>query len=399
MSLPTAPPEPAPAGARARVRRALEASRLAEVTGLPGAARGRLVQDLLAPGPARARCVLAVATDEERADALARDLAFFVGEAAVLRVPADAVLPYDDLSPDRGVEMERLSALARLHASPGEVLAVVVSARGLARRVAPRAVFEAGSDLLAAGLTVDREALALRLVSLGYARVPLVEDPGTFAVRGGVLDLWSPAEARPARLEFFGDEVESCRPFDPVSQRSGEGAVEVLTCPAREALFTEAGKAAAKEAVRAAAERVNRPTSRVREVLDAIDAAQPFFGQEALLPGFHPAGLDTLLDFLPPGTAAYVDDATGVEEALADLWEALAREHAAALKREELTLPPEAHFLPAGEALAALAARPLCAATWCSWAPATPSAPPWARPPTCAARSRRPTARRGRWPR
>ena len=352
-------PPPAPNDPRALVRHALATTRLAEVTGLPGAARGRLVQDLLAPGPGRARCVLAVAVDEEDADALARDLSFFLGEAAVVRVPADAVLPYDDLSPDRGVEMERLAALARLHVSPDEVKAVVVSARGLSRRVVPRAVFEAGSDLLAAGLTVDREALALRLVSLGYTRVPLVEDPGSFAVRGGVLDLWSPAEARPARLEFFGDEVESCRPFDPTSQRSEEGAVEVLTCPAREALFTEGGKAAAKEAVRAAAERVNRPSSRVREVLDAIDGAQPFFGQEALLPGFHPGGLGTLLDFLPPGTAAYVDEGTAVEEALSDLWEALEREHAAALKREELALPPADHFLPAAEALAALAARPL----------------------------------------
>jgi transcription-repair coupling factor (superfamily II helicase) len=359
MSLPTATPEPAPADARARVRRALDTARRADVTGLPGAARGRLVADLLAPGPARARCVLAVAGDEEEADQLARDVAFFVGAPAVLRVPADAVLPYDDLSPDRGVEMERLSALARLHVAPAEVKAVVVSARALARRVVPRAVFEAGSDLLAAGLTVDREALAARLVALGYARVPLVEDPGTFAVRGSVVDLWSPAEAKPARLELFGDEVESCRPFDPASQRSEEGAVEVLVGPAREALFTEAGKAAAKEAVRAAAERVARPTSRVREVLDQIDQGQPFFGLEALLPGFHPGGLGTLLDFLPAGAAAYVDDAVAVDEALAELDAALEKEHAAALKREELCLPPGDHFLSRREALAALEALPV----------------------------------------
>jgi transcription-repair coupling factor (superfamily II helicase) len=355
------PPEetPPPSDARARLRRALEASRQADVTGLPGAARGRLVQDLLAPGPARARAVLCVTAGEEEADRLARDVAFFLGDGAVLRVPADAVLPYDDLSPDRGVEMERLSALARLHLAPGEVKAVVVSARGLCRRVVPRAVFEAGSDLVAAGLTLDREALAARLVSLGYARVPLVEDQGTFAVRGGILDLWSPAEARPTRLEFFGDEVESCRPFDPSSQRSLDEAVEVLTCPAREALFSEAGKAAAREAVRAAAERVNRPTSRVREVLDAIEGGQPFFGQEALLPGFHPGGLATLLDFLPAGVAAYLDDAEAVEEALLETWAALQKEHAAAVKREELTLPPEAHFLDPAAARRALAGLPL----------------------------------------
>ncbi len=69
------------------------------------------------------------------------------------------------------------------------------------------------------------EALAEKLVLLGFARVPLVEDPGTFAVRGGIVDLWSPADAAPVRLEFFGDEIESCRAFDPPGPaESGQAA-------------------------------------------------------------------------------------------------------------------------------------------------------------------------------
>jgi transcription-repair coupling factor (superfamily II helicase) len=342
-----------------RVRRALEAERRADVTGLVGASRGALVNGLLAPGPGRARAVLAVARDEDEADALARDVAFFAGAGAVLRVPADAVLPYDDLSPDRGVELERLSALARLHVSPDRVKVIVVSARGLARRTVPRRVFEEGADLLGTGVEIAREALAEKLVRLGFSRVPLVEDPGTFAVRGGIVDVWSPADPAPVRLEFFGDEIESCRAFDPQSQRSEGDVEEVLLSPAREALFTPEGKEAAKAAVRDAAERVNRPTSRVREVLDQIDQETPFFGMEALLPGFHPGGLDTLLDYLPAGTAAYVDDAAGLEEALSELEAELRREHEAALRRQELAFPPEAHFLPAAEVLARLAERPL----------------------------------------
>jgi transcription-repair coupling factor (superfamily II helicase) len=351
--------EAAPSGAQARIRRLLETERRADVVGVVGASRALLAKDLLAPGPARARAVLAVGASEDDADALAKDLAFFLGDGAVLRLPADAVLPYDDLSPDRGVEMERLSALARLHLSPDAAKAVVVSARGLARRVVPRAVFEAGADLLGKGVEIAREALAEKLVLLGFTRTPLVEDPGTFAVRGGIVDLWSPADPTPVRLEFFGDEIESCRAFDPQSQRSEAEVPEVLLCPAREALFTDAGKEAAKAAVRDAAERVNRPTTRVREVLDAIDAGTPFFGMEALLPGFHAGGLDTVLDYLPAGAAAYVDDAAAVEETLADLDAELAREHAAALRREELALPPEAHFLAAAEALAKVAERPV----------------------------------------
>src|SRR5512138_3163248 len=362
-------PPPAPADAMteaaiahssawARVRRALEVERCADVTGLAGAARGRLAEALLAPGPGRAGAVLAVAAGEDDADLLAKDLAFFLGAQAVLRLPADAVLPYDDLSPDRGVELERLAALARLHLSPERVAVLAVSARALARRTVPRRVFEAGSDLLGKGVEIAREALAAKLVLLGFTRVPLVEDAGTFAVRGGIVDLWSPADPAPVRLEFFGDEIESCRAFDPQSQRSEGEVEEVLLSPAREALFTPEGKEAAKTAVRDAAERVNRPTSRVREVLDAIDEGVPFFGMEALLPGFHAGGLATLFDYLPEG-AVYVDDAAGVEDALRELDAELEREHAGALRREELALPPAAHFLPAGEALARLAARPI----------------------------------------
>ncbi len=356
--MPTAA-ETATASPWARVRRALEAERRADVTGLVGAARGALLRELVLPGAGRARAVLAVAADEDEADALARDAAFFLGADAVLRVPADAVLPYDDLSPDRGVELERLSALARLHLAPERARVIAVSARGLARRTVPRAVFEAGSDLLGKGIEIPREALAEKLVLLGFTRVPLVEDPGAFAVRGGIVDLWSPADPAPVRLEFFGDEIEGCRTFDPQSQRSEDEVAEVLLCPAREALFTPAGKEAARAAIREAAERVNRPTSRVREVLEAVDGGTPFFGMEALLPGFHPGGLGTLLDYLPPGTVAYVDDAAAVDEALEELAAELAREHEGALRREELALPPEAHFLGTGDARARLAERPL----------------------------------------
>jgi transcription-repair coupling factor (superfamily II helicase) len=163
------------------------------------------------------------------------------------------------------------------------------------------------------------------------------------------------------RLEFFGDEIESCRAFDPQTQRSEADVAEVLLCPAREALFTPEGKEAVKGAIREAAERVNRPTSRVREALDQVEQGTPFFGMEALLPGFHPGGLSTLFDHLPAGHAVYLDDAAGIEEALRDLDAELAREHDAALRREELALPPEAHFLAAADALRLLAARPTVA--------------------------------------
>ncbi len=327
----------------------------ADVVGLSGAARGLAARHLVAEGSGR-RAVLAVTVDEEEADLLARDLEFFLGKGepgapVVVRVPADPILPYDDLSPDRGLEMDRLAALARLHLGGKDVKAVVVSARALARRQVPRAELGRQLELLGPGVTVDRDALASRLVELGYARVPLVEDPGTFAVRGAVVDVWSPLHDRPVRLELFGDEIESARAFEPGTQRSLSDVGELCVVPAREGLFTVEGKEAARRAVRELAEKIDRPTSKVREVLDAIDSGTPFFGMEALLPGFHPGGLGTLLEYLPAGSALFVDDPGGVSQVLAELEQELGREHVAALRRDELALPPDAHFLPAAATL------------------------------------------------
>ncbi len=351
---------------------ALAEHRLADVVGLTGGARGWVAKELVGKG--RAKLLLAVAPGEDEADELARDLEFFLGgggqapalwnggggagPSAVLRIPADPVLPYDDLSPDRGLEMERLAALSRLHLSPASVRAVVVSARGLARRMIPRAAFERHTELLGKGVTIERDAFAARLVTLGYARVPLVEDPGTFAIRGGIIDLWSPAEEKPVRLELFGDAIESARAFEAEGQRTLGDVDEVVVIPAREALFTDEAKEAAKQAVRDAAERVDRPTSRVREVLDAIDAGTPFFGLEALFPGFHAGGLSTLFDYLPQERVAWIDGADSIETALAELQAELAREHETTLRRDELALPPAAHFLEPAEVEAYLAARP-----------------------------------------
>jgi len=351
--------ERSPPGSPAAVLAArLGEMRQADVVGLEGAARGLVARDLLATR--RSALLLAVTPGEEEADLLAEDLGFFLGgdpqrPSPVLRIPADPVLPYDDLSPDRGLEMERLSALGRLAHAVSGIRAVVVSARTLARRMVPRVVFERHADLLGKGIALERDAFAAKLLALGYARVPLVEDPGTFAVRGGILDLWSPAEDRPVRFELFGDEVESARFFEPESQRTAaEGArppaeAELMLIPAREALFTEASREAAVKAVRELAERVNRPTSRVREVLEAIEAAHPFFGLEALLPGFYPGGLVTLFDYLPKDLVVLEDGVQGIADALGELETELAREHEAALKREELVFPPEAHFLSPAE--------------------------------------------------
>src|SRR5207248_11101668 len=123
------------------------------------------------------------------------------------------ILPYEGLTPDRLVAQQRMAALFRLHL--GEQPIVVCSIKSIGRRVLPRAALDRRSLQISLEMEQDRDELARKLTAAGYARVPLVDDPGTFAIRGGVFDVWSPLDAQPARLEFFGDLVEKIRSFDP----------------------------------------------------------------------------------------------------------------------------------------------------------------------------------------
>lgn len=315
------------------------------VLGVKGGARGWVGSQL---HRALGRPLVAVAADEDQADVLAADLAFFLGGAgSVLRLPVDEILPWDGLSPDRPTELDRLAALLRLEKGLFQVL--VVSTRALARKMPPRSLFRTHVEELAVGQTRDRDDLARRLVALGYQSVPLVEDPGTFAVRGGILDLWSPVYREPLRIEFFGDEVESLRLFDPETQRTREAAERVQVAPAREILFTDESRSNGIAAVRAAADRVNKPTSQIRDLIESIQEGIPAYGMEALLPGFYEGGLDPLQAFLPEGTVFLLDDPVALDRSLEELWAGIEKEHQAAVERGELVLSPEDHFLPREE--------------------------------------------------
>lgn len=335
--------------------------RAISLTGLKGAARGHVLARLARAGEGPFVCV---AADEERAEELASDLRFFLGAGAreqpsVLQLPADVQLPYDAISPDRRVMFERLAALFRLsQRSPARAL--VLSARALARRYLPPSVLEANSEIIGPNQELDRDRLAQKLVAMGYQSAPVVEDVGTFAVRGAILDVWSPLSERPVRAEYFGDTIETLRLFDPESQRTAGALESLLLCPAREVLFDEASRAAGVEAVREAADAVNRPSSKVRELIDAVQAGRLVYGVEALFPGFFGKKLATVFDYLAKWTKEpvfFVDDPVSIERALQAQDEELEREFAASRAREELSMEPGAHYLSQGEVEAALGER------------------------------------------
>jgi transcription-repair coupling factor (superfamily II helicase) len=169
---------------------------------------------------ADARPIVCVTRDAETARQLADDLAFLgAGAGETLIFSHNEVSPYADVSPDRRAATARLVTLFHLsHGLPWRFL--VVSAAGLVRKVVPRSVVQTHSSTIALNQEVDRDQMTAHLVSAGYVRVPLVEDPATFAVRGAVVDVWPACETLPIRIELYGDRVLSVRPFDPAEQRS-----------------------------------------------------------------------------------------------------------------------------------------------------------------------------------
>src|SRR5262249_7546952 len=142
------------------------------------------------------------------------------------------------------------------------------------------------------GQEIDREALTARLVASGYVRSPLVEDPGSFAVRGALLDVWPPCAERPARVEFYGDLILSIKTFDPDDQRTGQAGAapielrEVWLTPAREAILTQEKLERAKARARAVCDAVDLPSSKARAIVDDVASGRAFFGAEGFLPAY-----------------------------------------------------------------------------------------------------------------
>ena len=307
--------------------------------GLFGAGRGFALRELKQP-------LVCIEPDEEAAEALEKDLRFFGLDP--VRLPADEVLPYEGISPDRFVAQQRLASLFKLHLGQGRV--VVTSVRGLARRVLPRAALDKRSMLVSLEMEQDRDELARKLTAAGYVKSPLVEDPGTFAVRGGVFDVWSPLDAQPARLEFFGDFVEKIRAFDPVTQRTVKELKELSLCPAREIVLDDEGRKAAIATVRAAADAVETPSRQLRELIDELgthsgDDELFAAGLSAILPGFYPGGLSPITEYLPKQAIWVLDDPLELERQWGDLWAALDESFEASRKKGELALPPDQHFM------------------------------------------------------
>ncbi len=261
--------------------------------------------------------VLAVAPGPHEAEALAADVsAFLPGDVALL--PAWEALPYELIPPAPEVAARRAAAVRRLRTTSG-ALVVVTPVLGAIQGIAPSAGTAEPVDLVA-GADLAPDVLADRLAELGYERADVVDQRGSFASRGGVLDVFPADARRPVRLEFWGDTIESIRRFVPSTQLSSDHLERVSVGAARELVLDDA----AREAARAAAAEIG--DERLADLLARIGdglAPEGFESAAALLFDHLP----TPAELLPAGawvvlteerrTLARADQASADADALA----------------------------------------------------------------------------------
>ncbi len=198
-----------------------------------------LLTRLPAQGGKRHSWILLTTNDEEAAR-WEEDLQFF---HALLGLSSDSLslfpewetLPYEPIAPPVDLVARRMRTLHRL--VEGEETFLITSLPALVQRLLPRTVFSEARRLFRPGLSIEREDLTALLLRLGYTRGSVVQIPGEFSIRGGIVDVYSTANPDPVRIEFLGDTIESLRFFDPSTQQSTTKLHETWILPARELIY------------------------------------------------------------------------------------------------------------------------------------------------------------------
>ncbi len=281
--------------------------------------------------------VLHIARDANRLSTLQEATAFFAPDVEVLSFPAWDGVPYDRVAPNAETIAERIATLAALiERAPDNKrpLVVLSTIHAALQRVPPRDFIARSSLTLHAGNVAAMQTLIDRLEASGYARSGTVVDPGQYAVRGGILDLYPPG-GEPVRLDFFGDTLESIRVFEPETQRTKARRDKIELLPMSELALTPE----VRRHFRQRYVELFGPVTGEDPLYESISAGRQHQGMEHWLPLFHDR-LETLFDYLPRAIVSLdplVDDARARRlEQIADHYDARAQ----ALERKAFGAPP-----------------------------------------------------------
>jgi transcription-repair coupling factor (superfamily II helicase) len=249
--------------------------------------------------------VVHIARDDKRMEATRAALSFFAPDMPVFVFPGWDCLPFDRVSPNADVSAARMATLAALVHQMPERFVLLTTLNAATQRVPARSVLAEAAFSASVGNRMDEDALRKFLVRMGFTQSPTVMEPGDYAIRGGIIDIFPPGESGPVRLDLFGDILDGARRFDPATQRTTEKLEVVELAPVSEVILDDAAITRFRQNYRIefGAAGTDDP------LYEAVSAGRKHQGIEHWLPFFHER-LETLFDYLPDATVTLDDQCT-----------------------------------------------------------------------------------------
>jgi len=276
---------------------------------------------LLARELARGRPVIHVARDDKRMEAMRAALQVMAPGAVVLDLPAWDCLPYDRVSPNPDIAARRMATLAALVAGVPGPFILLTTLNAATQRLPTRSTLREASFSAVVGSRVDEAQLKGFLSRMGFSPASTVSEPGDFAVRGGIIDIYPPGPTGPVRLDFFGDVLDGARRFAPETQRTIQKLTAIDLAPVSEVILDEAAITRFRQNYR-----ITFGVAGTDDPLyEAVSAGRKHQGMEHWLPFFH-AVLETVFDYLPDASVMLDDRVTAARlsrwEGIADQFDA-----------------------------------------------------------------------------
>ena len=241
------------------------------IGGVPEGYDGVVLGQLVETG----KTVLFVARDDRRMAAVQDSLRFFANSVEVIDFPAWDCLPYDRVSPKSDIVAARIDVLTKLvEAAPNQPRIILTTVAALLQRVPARRIFEGANRSFGKGGATSRDSLLEFLQLNGYGRSETVMEPGEYAIRGGIIDLFPPGFEEPLRLDFFGDDLDGIRTFEPFSQRTTGETQSFTLKPVNEISLDD--------------EAISRFRTAYRALFGAVSSEDPLY--EAISEGHTQAG-------------------------------------------------------------------------------------------------------------
>jgi len=289
--------------------------------------------------------VVVITSSTKEAETYLEDLEFFAESPCppLMYFPPYNISPFKYLSYHNETAAKRIRSLYQLIV--GDVPPVVVTTiSALMQRILPKQELCDYAELIMAEEGIDRDRLVDKLLSSGYERSSIVEEPGDFSIRGGILDIFSPLYSNPIRIEFFGDIVESIRFFSAVTQRTIKNIREAVILPARETILKSDHLTQVINGIRKQSSRLNIPVTRTRDLVHRIRKEGVFPGIESLIPLIYP-NLDSFFDYVPKNTFFILDEPGELENVADHTLLQASKSFDAAQKESRLCVEPGRLYL------------------------------------------------------